>query len=131
MSAALFPFEWTSEDEQEMREFVSRSDGAVFVVDRENGTLAGFVEVGTRSIADGCKPNPVGYIEAWYVDPDIRQSGYGRQLIEAAEDWAREQGYSEMASDALIDNEVSHAAHRKIGFEEVSRVITYRKSLER
>jgi aminoglycoside 6'-N-acetyltransferase I len=129
MAAALFPAEWTEEDEQEMRDFISRSDSAVFVVDRGNGSLAGFVEAGTRSIADGCKLNPVGYIEAWYVDPDIRRSGYGRKLIDAAEDWAREQGYTEMASDALIDNEVSHAAHRNIGYEEVSRVITYRKSL--
>ena len=129
MSHALFPGNSFEEDEQEMRDFAARSDGAVFVIERDNGLLAGYAEVGTRSIADGCKPNPVGYIEAWYVDPDIRRSGFGRQLIEAGEQWAKEQGYTEMASDALLENDVSHAAHRRIGFEEVARVINYRKDL--
>lgn len=129
MSHSLFAGESSQDDEQEMREFASRSDGAVFVIERDDGSLAGFVEAGTRSIADGCKPNPVGYIEAWYVDEDVRRSGHGRALLEAAEDWARQQGYTEMASDALIENEVSHAAHGRIGYEEVSRVITYRKDL--
>jgi len=34
-----------------------------------------------------------------------------------------------MASDALLDNEVSHQAHKRSGYEEVDRVITYRKTL--
>jgi hypothetical protein len=34
-----------------------------------------------------------------------------------------------MASDALLDNHVSHSAHRRAGYIEVDKVITYRKSL--
>lgn len=34
-----------------------------------------------------------------------------------------------MGSDALIDNEVSHRAHERSGYEEVARVVTYRKDL--
>mgnify|MGYP006185073793 CR=1 FL=1 len=34
-------------------------------------------------------------------------------LIEAAEAWARSAGYTEMGSDALLDNLVSHRAHAK------------------
>ncbi|MEO8577085.1 MAG: GNAT family N-acetyltransferase, partial [Gemmatimonadales bacterium] len=80
-------------------------------------------------IADGCLSSPVGYVEAWYVDPDVRRGGHGTALMRAAEDWARERGYTEMASDALIDNVVSHQAHERIGYSEVDRVITYRKDL--
>ena len=129
MNRALFPGLSLEADEAEMRATIARSDAQVFVLDRGDGRLAGYVEVGERSIADGCESSPVGYIEAWYVDPDFRRSGHGRALLERAEEWARERGRAEIASDALIDNDGSHAAHRQSGYEEVDRVVTYRKSL--
>ena len=129
MSVALFP-ECSAESLVEgMRGFRTRDDGEVFVVERGNCELAGFVEVGSRPYADGCETSPVGYIEAWYIDPDARRAGYGRALLQAAEDWARERGYREMASDALLDNDVSHAAHKRAGYEETGRVVQFRKSL--
>ena len=47
----------------------------------------------------------------------------------AAEDWARQRGYTEVASDASLDNETSHAAHRRAGYQEVDRVVQFRKTL--
>ena len=129
MSVALFP-DCTADDlAKGMREFRARSDGEVFIAEREDGSVAGFVEVGSRPYADGCETSPVAYIEAWYVDPDVRRSGYGRDLLKAAENWARSRGYHEMASDALLDNEISHAAHYRAGYEEVDRVVQFRKGL--
>jgi aminoglycoside 6'-N-acetyltransferase I len=129
MSVALFPQHSAEELAPWMREFKARSDGEVFIAERPDGSVAGFVEVGTRQYADGCDTNPVGYVEAWYVDPDVRRRGYGRALLAAAETWARRQGYREIASDALLDNTASHAAHRRSGFEEVDRVVQFRKRL--
>ena len=109
-----------------------RSDQAaqiVFVVDRENGRLGGFLETGTRRYADGCETSPVGYIEGWYVDPDLRRAGWGCTLVQAAEAWARSRGYAEIASDCLVDNEVSLGAHTALGYEETERLIHFRKSL--
>ena len=131
LSVALFPHESRADVEAGMRDFRARTDGEVFVVERPGGSLAGFVEVGTRPYADGCLTSPVGYLEAWYVDPDVRRAGHGRALLAAAEAWARERGYTEMASDALIDNEVSHRAHERAGYEVVDRVVQFRKSLTR
>ena len=131
MSVALFP-EYVAEDVAKgMKEFRARTDADVFVVDRGDGSLAGFVEAGSRPYADGCDTSPVGYVEAWYVDEDLRRQGYGRALLQAAEDWARRQGYREMASDALLDNHTSNAAHRASGYEEVERIIQFRKVLSR
>jgi aminoglycoside 6'-N-acetyltransferase I len=101
----------------------------VFVIDRENGLLGGFLESGTRSYAEGCETSPVGYIEGWYVDPDLRQAGWGRALVVAAESWARSCGYGEIASDCLIDNEISFQAHVALGYEETERLIHFRKAL--
>jgi len=130
MSLALFPHDAADDLEQGMREFRARPDAQVFIAERPQGSIAGFVEAGSRPYADGCATSPVGYVEAWYVDPDVRRAGYGRALLQAAEDWARGRGYREMASDARLDNHVSHAAHQRSGYAEVGRVVQFRKSLE-
>ncbi len=129
MSLALFPTETEASLTTGMRDFRARRDAAVFVVDRGDDRLAGFVEAGTRAYADGCDSSPVGYIEAWFIDPDVRRQGWGRGLLDAAENWARAQGYTEMASDALLDNVVSHKAHAAAGYAEMERLVVFRKPL--
>src|SRR6476469_5570571 len=98
MSKALFPTDHDEDHTIDMAAFLERPDTAVFIAVRPDGSPCGYVEAGARSIADGCSTSPVGYVEAWYVDPDVRREGYGRALLEAAEAWAVEQGYHEMAS---------------------------------
>ena len=94
------------------------------------GALAGFVDAGLRSQADGCDPQrPIGFIEGWYVVEALRNCGIGGGLIRVAEDWARAQGCMEMASDALIDNEPSERAHAAVGFEVVDRAVRFRKPI--
>ena len=129
MSLALFPDESEASLTSGMRDTRARRDAEVFVIDRNDGRLAGFVEAGTRAYADGCDTSPVGYVEAWFVDPDLRRQGWGRALLGTAEDWARAQGYTEMASDALLDNIVSHQAHAAAGYVETERLVVFRKPL--
>ncbi|HEY1803870.1 MAG TPA: GNAT family N-acetyltransferase [Terracidiphilus sp.] len=103
---------------------------AVFVADAGDGALAGFIEVGMRSHADGCNvAHPVGFIEGWFVRQANRNHGVGRSLMRAAEQWARSHDCAEIASDALIDNEDSHRAHTALGYEVVDRCVHFRKSL--
>lgn len=129
MSEALFPDEAREEIESGMRDFVALNEGAVFIAEREDGRPCGFVEVGLRSYAEGCTSTPVPYIEAWYVDEDVRRLGYGRALLAAAEQWAVAAGYREIGSDALLNNVVSHRAHRASGYKEVERIVVFRKAL--
>ncbi len=102
---------------------------AVFVARRSSGELVGFVEAALRDWAEGCSTRPVGYIEGWYVAPELRRRGIGRRLIEAAEVWARSRGCTEMGSDAELSNELSHRAHAALGFAEVERVVAFAKRL--
>lgn len=126
---------WPEGAEDHAREIEARDVGqppsTCFVAVREDGRLCGFVEAATRAYADGCATSPVGYLEGLYVDPDARQSGVARALVEAAENWAIEQGYSEMGSDCLIDNDVSLAVHLALGYEERERIICFCKALRR
>lgn len=94
-------------------------DIAVFVADRPGGGLCGFLEASIRPVAEGIEPQPVGYVEGWYADPDVRRHGVGRALAGAAEGWARSKGCRTMASDALIDNAVSIEAHARLEYREV------------
>lgn len=102
---------------------------SVIVHERPDGALGGFIEIGRREYADGCTTSPVAYVEGWYVDDDLRREGIGRALLGAAEEWARARGFNEIASDAVLDNAISIAAHRALGFDEVERAVHFRKSL--
>ena len=100
----------------------------IFIAETE--AKVGFIEIGLRSRADGCNPRrPVGYIEAWYVEPTQQKRGIGKALILAAENWARGQGCLEMASDTWMDKLEAQMAHEALGFEIVDRCVHYRKSL--
>ena len=44
---------------------------AVFVCERPEGGLAGFLELSIRNYAEGCT-GPAPYVESWYVDADVR-----------------------------------------------------------
>lgn len=135
MCEALWPESSTREHAQELApilagQFPGLMPLVILVSQGSDGTLAGFIEVGLRSSADGCNPSrPVGYVEGWYVAENRRKQGLGRALLRAAEVWARDQGCVEMASDTLIENRVSQRVHEALGFEVVDRCITYRKAL--
>jgi aminoglycoside 6'-N-acetyltransferase I len=107
----------------------SIGDIATFVAEREGGGLCGFVEASIRPYAEGAEAQPVGYIEGWYVDPDVRRRGVGRALVEAAEAWARSKGCRQMASDAYVDNAVSVESHARLGYREVERLVHFVKDL--
>jgi aminoglycoside 6'-N-acetyltransferase I len=98
------------------------------VAARPGGGLAGFLELSVRSYAEGCT-GPVPYVEGWHVDADVRRQGVGRALVARAEAWARERGYTEIASDTEVERAHSIRAHRALGFEEVERIVVFRKAL--
>ncbi|MBK9168871.1 MAG: GNAT family N-acetyltransferase [Bryobacterales bacterium] len=102
----------------------------IILAEAPGGGFAGFIEVNLRSHADGCDPSrPVGYIEGWYVAPEFRRRGVGARLVAEAENWAREQGCREMASDTWADNLDAQRAHEALGYAVVDRCVLYRKSL--
>jgi aminoglycoside 6'-N-acetyltransferase I len=120
---------WPEQDATELGVWLARGDAVVLVADAGGGRLSGFAEVGERSTADGCDTSPVAYLEGWWVDADCRRQGIGAALAAAAEEWARARGHREFASDTTLDNMISQAAHRRLGFTEVERAVLYRKVL--
>jgi aminoglycoside 6'-N-acetyltransferase I len=126
---ALWPDASQPEDEQDMRDYMTSERRTAFVAEADDGGLIGFLEANIRDYADGCTTRHVGYIEGWYVDEEHRRRGIGAALVREAEDWARSKGCTEMASDCLLENDVSLAAHTALGYEEVERLIHFIKQL--
>jgi aminoglycoside 6'-N-acetyltransferase I len=65
-------------DEQQVREMDEILDSGteeVFFAERPGDGLCDFVETSIRPWAINCEARPVGYIEGWYVDPDMRRRG--------------------------------------------------------
>jgi aminoglycoside 6'-N-acetyltransferase I len=135
MRGALWPESSTEEHAKELElilpgKFPGVMPLVILVAEEDDGTLAGFLEAGLRSYADGCDAShAVGYVEGWYVAEQSRQRGIGAALLRGAEDWARSQGCVEMASDTQIDNVVSQRVHEALGFEVAERSVLYRKTL--
>ena len=124
---------WPDEDHAKMRTdcepMLASADTAVFVA-MDDDALIGYAEVSLRrDYVNGCETSPVAFLEGIYVDPAHRRKGVSQALVGAAEVWGREKGCSEFASDALIENTVSHRMHAELGFEEVERVVYFRKAL--
>jgi aminoglycoside 6'-N-acetyltransferase I len=101
----------------------------VLVAEGLDGAVLGFVELSRRASAEGCRTSPVAYVEGWYVDPAVRRRGVGRALLGAAEQWARQQGCLEIASDTEVENTASAAAHHALGFDESAVIRCFRKVL--
>lgn len=129
MRQALWPDISREEHIKEMESVASSPGWAVFLALDQGQQPAGFLEVSLREVVEGCKTSPVGYIEGWYVTAGARRQGLGSELIRAAEDWSRAQRAREIASDCLIDNQVSYTAHLALGYKEVERLIHFKKSL--
>lgn len=110
-------------------DFEAQGGEFVFVWERPGGGLGGFSSFSLRPWAEGCEAMPVPYIEGWWVAPDLRRSGVGRALIAAIEDWCRARGYTELGSDAELDNVDSQRAHAALGFEPTLRLQFFRKRL--
>jgi aminoglycoside 6'-N-acetyltransferase I len=109
---------------------LQHSEGVVFLARDSAGQVVGLAEVSIRQDhVEGTSSSPVPYLEGWYVMPSHRRQGIGRALIKAAESWALEAGYWELASDAESDNQDGIRAHWDLGFHEVGRSVHFVRPL--
>jgi aminoglycoside 6'-N-acetyltransferase I len=125
MRRRLFPLDSVEVVRAEIIASLAQDSEAAYAV-RDGDAWLGFTELRERSHGEGCETSPVGYIEALWTEPDARRRGVARRLVAAALDWARSRGLSELCSDTQIDNVVSQAMHRRLGFEETEKLVTYR-----
>jgi aminoglycoside 6'-N-acetyltransferase I len=126
---ALWPGSLSDHDAETRKYFEERPNAPIIFVAEADGRLVGFLELDYRKYAPGCRSSPVPFIEGFYVEPALQGRGIGRALVEAAEVHARAAGHREIASDAELENTGGIAAHLALGYEEVERIVCFRRSL--
>jgi len=104
---------------------------AQYVAYSQDDRPIGFAEASLRTeYVVGTNSSPVAFLEGIYVVPEFRGKGVGAELVAVVAEWASGAGCSELASDAVLENQNSHAFHRALGFEETERVVFFRKTLK-
>lgn len=115
---ALWPESTLKELNEEILDIFSKiNENPVFLAYHDHD-IAGFIECSIHQEAPGCKTNKIAYIEGWFVYPNYRNLGIGRQLMEAVFNWAKDLGINEIASDTTDDYPLSPKAHKQLGFIE-------------
>lgn len=127
----LWPHCSRDEHLTEMASFIAASERyAQFVARTAAGVAVGFAEASVRSdFVNGTAGSPVAFLEGLYVTTECRRQGYAKALVSAVATWVQAQGLAELASDAPIDNHLSHAVHRALGFAETERVVFFRMAV--
>ncbi|KAI2680199.1 aminoglycoside 6'-N-acetyltransferase [Pseudomonas sp. TNT3] len=130
LRVALWPDSAANNDDDKQTMLSAPERYLVLIFVSENGTAQGFAEASIRSdYVNGTHSSPVAFLEGLYVQPDSRRQGIARQLVAGIQQWAEETGCTELASDALLDNQASHAMHESLGFAETERVVYFLKPL--
>ena len=131
--AALAVQMWEDHDlgelTEEYRELIKEENAACFLKYINDRPVA-FAQCQLRhDYVEGTVSSPVGYLEGIFVSEEYRRKGCAAELLAACEQWAREKGCSEFASDCELSNDDSLRFHLAMGFEEANRIICFRKKL--
>lgn len=130
LRAALWPEEPIEALRANAEELMRKGDDAVTFLARSRDAAMGFAEATLRrDYVNGCSTSPVAFLEGLYVAPAWRRRGAGRLLCAAVERWGRDRFCRELGSDTYLDNIGSQKMHEALGFEEMERVVCYRKAI--
>ena len=128
---ALWPHCSRAEHLSEMASFLANPQRyAQFVAYDDSREAVGFCEAALRTdYVNGTETSPVAFVEGIFVVPEARRRGIAASLVSAVAGWAVAADCRELASDAALENQESHAFHLAIGFQESRRVVFFRRVL--
>jgi ribosomal protein S18 acetylase RimI-like enzyme len=101
--------------------FARKGPNAAVLAGRSGGGIVASVLVGH----DGHR----GWVYYVAVDPDCRHQGYGRVVMDAAEDWLRGRGIEKLQLMVRPDNSPVQTFYQSLGYFEQERII-YAKWLD-
>jgi aminoglycoside 6'-N-acetyltransferase I len=130
MMRALWPDCSYEEANEDGKRILQSDKEAIFLAKKEQAYV-GFIQLNLRyDYVEGTTTSPVAYIEGIYVKPKYQEQGIGQQLVTIGEQWGKEKGAREYASDVELQNANSIAFHNKVGFREANRVVCFAKAIE-
>ena len=131
LALMLFP-ESSFDEELALHKKILASEEEVGLLYQKDNQYVAFMNLSIRhDYVNGTDTSPVVFVEALYVLPGYQRRGIGRELIEYAENYARQKGITQLASDCFTDNLLSESFHKSCGFVEKERVICFVKDIDR
>ena len=129
LACRLWPHHTLEQMRAELTDVIVEPDTAFFLVFKQE-TAVGFAQCQLRyEDVEGAETSPVGYLEGIYVAEECRKQGIARELLSACENWAKEKGCTEFASDCELDNVQSLQFHLNVGVKEANRIICFTKKI--
>jgi len=86
------------------------------LVARRDGAMAGFVQL--YPMYSSVRMARTWILNDLYVDAATRRKGVARALLDAAADFAREDGAAGIALETTVDNAAARALYRSAGWQE-------------
>ncbi len=88
---------------------------ATLIAETVEGRRLGYIHM--RPGKDGVTDEPCGYVSLLALAAEAEGTGVGRQLMAAAEAWARERGWRFLSLDVFADNRRAIDFYRRRGFK--------------
>ena len=107
-------------------EALARLDGHVVYVACNSSAVVGWIDVG---IAHHLQSEPYAEIGGLVVSSELRSAGIGGLLLARAEQWARDQGISNMLVRSRISREAAHRFYDRAGYQRTKTSAVFTKSL--
>ena len=125
----LWP-ECTYETEFEYCKQILEKDDQTAFLAIENSEHIAFAYLSLRNdFVEGATSYPIAYLEGIYVKESYRKTGIASKLIQRSEQWAEENGSTQLASDVELNNEQSIQFHKRSGFKEENRIVCFIKDI--
>jgi len=90
--------------------------------DEEDEKIIGYILIEKREAPyekyECLKEDRFAYIEEFIILPEYRFKGYGKELMEEAQKWAKERELTSLELNVLNNNYSARAFYEKCGFEE-------------
>ena len=89
---------------------------SLVMVAEEGGAVVGYVFAEVEGTSWRDLRGPGGYVDDVYVDEPARRRGLGRMLLEAAIEWTRSKGMSQVVLYTHTKNETAQRLFERYGF---------------
>ncbi len=109
--------------ERVMRRFLADLAGsshAFLFVAEYDGRTVGFVSGELRESSPTFRPKTWASVDDVFVEPDYRNLGVGRALLESVKAWAKERGADGVSLQVAAANKRGRKFYEDLGFREIS-----------
>ena len=115
----------TEEVRQRYGAITEKHDHAIFVGE-EDGRVVALLHLYERPAFD--KP-PEAIVQAIVVDHNLRGTGIGKTMMDVAERWASERGFSSIALTSSVSRSDAHSFYNRLGYKAEATSHLFRKKL--